>query len=206
MTSPRHRESQTTLQPESLGRSRSPSYQNINHQASLHFDHNGHSTSERSNSDRIALGNGEQRLLRPFSVDTLRTDQPRSQEFKKLEEGGLDETSNRASTDGLPRTPERSYCRNHGRRPDSSLWIRDSRGRQILEIGLNEGQYVAGLPHEEDKEQGRSPSRSEEAADKKGDEEKGKDGPPKPVGFWDKGLSKTRLNAYRRWLMMSMPL
>ena len=38
---------------------------------------------------------------------------------------------------------------------------------------------------------------------KGGDEEKGNGGPPKPVGFWDKSLKKTRLLVFRRWLLMS---
>lgn len=34
--------------------------------------------------------------------------------------------------------------------------------------------------------------------------ENGKDPrPPQPVGFWDKSLRKTRLQVYKRWLVMS---
>ena len=46
-------------------------------------------------------------------------------------------------------------------------------------------------------------SKEQSAGNEGGDEEKGQGSPPKPVGFWDKSLKKTRLLVFRRWLTMS---
>ena len=53
------------------------------------------------------------------------------------------------------------------------------------------------------KTEARAASEGGPTGESKGDEEKGNAGPPKPVGFWDKSLNKTRLLVFRRWLFMS---
>lgn len=42
--------------------------------------------------------------------------------------------------------------------------------------------------------------RADEATQEKGDGgERGEDGPPKPVGFWDESLSTTRMKVFGLW-------
>ena len=204
------RGSQITLYPDTLnGRTPRHSTQ-TNNRSTFNFDEDGHP--EFEGLDQVGEG---ARAPRPFSLDTIGNNYSNSKGYRKSGLENHDDTSHQGSSenslrssqlgkevdvDDPPRVPEPTHQKKRSR-PPSSLWIRDSEGRPIVEIGLNEGRYLASPTQGVNEEE--AESKEEEAAEKSGDEEKGTGGPPKPVGFWDSSLKTVRLEIFKRWAFMS---
>lgn len=211
MTSHLGRESLTTLTPGPNSRTPRGSHRSSESFHNVQFNQNGHPYFDEADPVHRSFEQEGRRLPRPFSSDTIRHNYLHG----KGEEAGPGAISHQHSSEdslrheketepyGLPRAPDPVYRQKRSRHPSSSLWIRDSEGRPIIEIGLKEGRYIPGDPNEEEKTDRADRASREAASSQNTDEEKGKEGPPKPVGFWDKSLSKTRLLVLRRWAFMS---
>ena len=95
-------------------------------------------------------------------------------------------------------------------RAPSGFWIRDSLGRPVLEIiPKDDGYGATPLPkgprsHKKIDDIDTTDDSGDAPEDRNSDEEEqGQKAPPKPVGFWHKGLNKTRKQVFARWALMS---
>ena len=191
--------------------------------STFHFNGHGHPFFDPNNPPRVSNDDGVYEPAgRPYSLNTIGNDRANARSFRDSNpamskapvspENSLDDLREKFvfHKDDFehPVAEPRPISR---RRRSSVLWINDSEGRPVLEVGLDgDGRYTVlqgtpqGFPEGSKEDLGNGhPRENGLANEKQGDEETGR-GPPKPVGFWDKSLASTRSYVFKRWAIMSM--